>query len=88
MYIKIVDNILIGSGAVSGKMLLVTNPSWIWDVSRSSSTRNNLRTANGYKCWSLQLYKNPSTTCFEMILVLVTFHFSFLGTLLLFFPNN
>ncbi len=34
-----------GSGAVAGKMLLVTNACWIldyWDVSRSSSTRNIL----------------------------------------------
>ena len=55
----------------------MTNACWIldyWDICRSS-TRNNPRTANGYKGWNLQFYENPSTTSFEMILVLATFPF-------------
>ena len=75
---------LFGSGAVAGKILLVTNACWIFDysyVSRSSNTRNNPKTANSYKCWNLQLYKNPSTTSFEMILVLAIFPFLLFITL-------
>ena len=78
---KLIRQRIFGSGAVAGKILLVTNACQIfdyWDVSRSSSTRNNPRTANGYKSWNLQLYKNPSTTNFETILVLATFPFFFI----------
>ncbi len=74
----------VGSGAVAGKILLVTNACWIFDyldVSRSSSARNNPRTANGYKSWNLQFSKNPSTTNYEIFLVLAIFPFLLFITL-------
>ncbi len=56
-----------GFGAVACKMLLVMNASWIFDYCDVSSSRNNPRTANGYKCWNLQLYKNHSFTIIKSI---------------------